>query len=158
MMHGAGLFWKQCFPFCEKFVGITVKIFTINIEKKGLKRELNALLLQNWEIKFILASFRKVKTLPTIYNCCHTYVQGIKVLREIEEYAKTFKICWRLMNILLTSRICSTILLGARIRSVAWVCPMDNVPAFKNVVSTCVGVLVPIDMIFALSHICGRAS
>ena len=53
MVHGAGLFWTQCFPFCEKFVGITVKI----------------------------------------YNCCHTYIQGIKVLREIEEYAKTFKIC-----------------------------------------------------------------
>jgi hypothetical protein len=42
--------------------------------------------------KFIPASFRKVKTVK-IYNCCHTYVQGIKVLREIEEYAKAFQIC-----------------------------------------------------------------
>jgi hypothetical protein len=54
------------------------------------------------------------------------------------------------MTILLTSRVCCTILLGARIRSVAWVCPKDSVPAFKNIVSRCARVLVPIDMLFAL--------
>ncbi len=48
------------------------------------------------------------------------------------------------MTILWTCRVCCTILLGARISSVAWVCPMDNVRAFKNVVSRCGRVLVPL--------------
>jgi hypothetical protein len=60
------------------------------------------------------------------------------------------------MNILLISRVCCTILLGARIRTVAWVCPMDNVPSFKNVVSRCVGVLVPNDMVFALRSLVSK--
>jgi hypothetical protein len=44
------------------------------------------------KVSLYLHRFVKLKRLK-IYHCCHTYIQGIKVLREIEEYAKTFQIC-----------------------------------------------------------------
>ncbi len=57
---------------------------------------------------------------------------------------------------MLTSRVRCTILVGARIRSVAWVCPKDSVSAFKNVVSRCVRVLVPNDMVFAVRSLVSK--